>query len=170
MTQRSLHAVTKVYYVLNAQLCQGSTQYHSIAKVSRGSRGTMAPLASCEPGWVTTPNSHSSEQGTLPTASLISKQVIPYWTHGGTCCPGVSTPMTRSLADSSMTNHITWRILTVSTIPNLTQTTTSNLTMVKSHLDGWETKHSHKDTSQTQHHIRWKDLYDTHDYRAKQIY
>jgi hypothetical protein len=31
---------------------------------------------------------------------------------------------------------------------NLAQTTASILTMVKSHLDGWETI-SHKDTSQT---------------------
>jgi hypothetical protein len=107
MAQRSLHAVTKVYYGLYAKLCQGSTQYHSIAKVSRGSRGTMSPLAPCEPGRVTTSNSHSSEQGTLPTTSLISKQVVPYRTHGGTCCPEVSTPMTQSLADSSMTTHIT---------------------------------------------------------------
>jgi hypothetical protein len=56
---------------------------------------------------VTTPIFDSSEQGTLPTASLISKQAVPYQTDGGTCYPGVSTPMTWSLADSSMTNHIT---------------------------------------------------------------
>jgi hypothetical protein len=67
--------------------------------------GTTVPLAPCEPRRVTTPISHSSEQGTLPTASLISKQVVPYQTCGDTCCPGVSTPKTRSLADSSMTNH-----------------------------------------------------------------
>jgi hypothetical protein len=48
----------------------------------------------------------------------------------------------------------------------LPQTTSSILTMVKSYLDGWETI-SPKDTSQTQHHIGWKDLYDTHDYMAK---
>jgi hypothetical protein len=69
----------------------------------------MAPRASCEPGRVTIPNSHSSEQGTLPTTSLISKQVVPYRTRGSTCCPGLSTSMTRSLADSSMTNHKLWR-------------------------------------------------------------
>jgi hypothetical protein len=49
----------------------------------------------------------------------------------------------------------------------LAQTTTSILTMVKSHLDGWETI-SHKGTSQTQHHKGWKDLYDTHDCMTKQ--
>jgi hypothetical protein len=38
-----------------------------------------------------------------------------------------------------MTNHITSWIPTVSTIPNLAQTTTSNLTTVTSHHDGWKT-------------------------------
>jgi hypothetical protein len=67
--------------------------------------GTMAPLAPCEPRRVTMSIFHSSEQGTLPTTSLISKQVVPYQTCCGTYCPGVSTLKTRSLADSSMTNH-----------------------------------------------------------------
>jgi hypothetical protein len=30
---------------------------------------------------------HSTEHDTLPVAYLISKQVIPYRTRGGTCCP-----------------------------------------------------------------------------------
>jgi hypothetical protein len=111
----------------------------SNAKISQGSHGTMTPLAPCEPRWVTMPISHSSDQGTLPTTSIISKQAVPYWTCGDTCCPGVSTPMTRSLADLSMTNHITWRIPTVSTIPNPAQSTASNLTTVTSHHDGWKT-------------------------------
>jgi hypothetical protein len=72
---------------------------------SRVVRGTTAPLAPCELRRVTTPISHSSEEGTLSTASLISKQVIPYRTRDDTCCPEVSTLETRSLADSSMTNH-----------------------------------------------------------------
>jgi hypothetical protein len=80
-------------------------QYYSIAKVSRDSHGTTTPLALGEPGRVTTPISHSLEQETLPTTSLISKQAVPYQTRGDTCCLGVSTPKTRSLADSSMTNH-----------------------------------------------------------------
>jgi hypothetical protein len=50
---------------------------------------------------------HSTEHNTQPTAYLISKQAIPYWTRGDTCCHGVSTPKIRSLADSSMTSHIT---------------------------------------------------------------
>jgi hypothetical protein len=86
-----------------------------LAKVVRGTiamlrfpmivRGTTTPLAPCEPRQVTTPIPHSFEQGTLPTTSLISKQVVPYQTRGDTCCPGVSTPKTWSLADLSMTNH-----------------------------------------------------------------
>jgi hypothetical protein len=47
------------------------------------------------------------QQEKLTRAFLISQQVVPYQTHGGTCCPGVSTPTIWSLADSSMTNHIT---------------------------------------------------------------
>jgi hypothetical protein len=62
---------------------------------------------------------NSSEHDTPPIAHLISKQAIPYRTRGGTCCPGVSTPKIRSLADSSMTSHITWRNPIVSTIPTL---------------------------------------------------
>jgi hypothetical protein len=49
---------------------------------------------------------------------------------------------------------------------NLAQTTSSILTMVKSHLDRWETI-AHKDTSQNQYHKGWKDLYDTLNYMAK---
>jgi hypothetical protein len=67
--------------------------------------GTTTPLAPCDPRFVTTPISHSSEQGTLPTTSLISKQVVLYWTRGNTYCHVVSPPKTRSLVDSSMTNH-----------------------------------------------------------------
>jgi hypothetical protein len=62
---------------------------------------------------------HSIEHDTQPITYLISKQDIPYQTHRGTCCPGVSTPKIRSLADLSMTNRITWRSPTISTIPTL---------------------------------------------------
>jgi hypothetical protein len=93
--------------MLYAKLCKGSTQYHSIAKASRGSHGTTAPLTLCEPEQVTTLIFHSSEQGTHPTSPIISKQVVPYWTRDGTCCLGMSTPKTRPLADSSITIHIT---------------------------------------------------------------
>jgi hypothetical protein len=45
---------------------------------------------------------YSTEHDTQPIAYLISKQVVSYRTRGG-----VSTPKIRSLANSSMTNHIT---------------------------------------------------------------
>jgi hypothetical protein len=102
-------------------------------------RSSTTPLTPCEPRRVITPISDSSEQGTLPTTSQISKQSVPYQTRGGTYCPEVSTPMTRSLADSRMTNHITRWIPTASTVPNLAQTTASNLTTVISYYDGWKT-------------------------------
>jgi hypothetical protein len=52
---------------------------------------------------------------------------------------------------------------------NLDQATSLILTRAKSRLDGWETL-SHKDTSQTQHHKGWKDLYDSHDCMTKHNY
>jgi hypothetical protein len=95
---------------------------------------------------------HTSEKDSQHTISLISKQVISYQTRGGTCCPRVSTPKTWSLAYSSMTSHITWRIPTVSTIPTNAQTTASILATVTSHHDGWKTKTLNSNTRQTQHH------------------
>jgi hypothetical protein len=62
---------------------------------------------------------HSTEHDTQLTTYLISKQVVPYRRRGVTCCPEGSTLKIRSLADLSMINHITWRNLTVSTIPSL---------------------------------------------------
>jgi hypothetical protein len=132
--------------------------------------GTTAPLAPCEPRWVTTPISNSSEQGTLLTTSLISKQVVPYQTRGSTCCPGVSTPKTRSLANSSMTNHKPWRV----------QPSPPFQTLVKPHhrssprsphitTDGRPTL-STLNTSQTQHHKEGKTCTMTPDYKAKQYY
>jgi hypothetical protein len=170
MAQRSLHVVTKVYYGSYAKLCQGSTQYPSNAKVSWGSRSTMTPLALCEPERVTTPISHSSEHGTLPTTSLIIKQVVPYRTRGSTCCPRVSTPKNRSLADSSMTNNKPWR----------SQPSPPFQTMLKPQhqisprpphitIDGRPTL-STLNTSQTQYHKDEKTCMTTQNCRAKQYY
>jgi hypothetical protein len=94
---------------------------------------------------------HTIEQDWQPIASQISKHIVPYQTCDDTCCPRVSTPKTRSLVDSSMINHITGQIPTVYTIPTHAHTTTSILTTVNSHLDGWKTNLSHKDASHTQH-------------------
>jgi hypothetical protein len=64
-------------------------------------------------------NPHSTKNDTQPIIFLISKEVVPYWTCGSTCCPGVSTPKIRSSVDSSMTKHITWQKTTIPTIPTL---------------------------------------------------
>jgi hypothetical protein len=59
------------------------------------------------------------EHDTQPIAYLISKQAVPYWTHGDTCYPRVSTAKIQSLADLSMTSHVTWQNPTISIIPTL---------------------------------------------------
>jgi hypothetical protein len=91
---------------------------------------------------------HTTKQDSLPTASLISRQAVPYRTRGGTCCPGVFTPKTRSSVGLS---HITWQNPAVSTITTHVQTTASILTTVTSHFDGWKTESQNNNTSQTQH-------------------
>jgi hypothetical protein len=67
--------------------------------------GCMSGLAKVVRGTIAILRFPGVVRGTI--ASLISKQAIPYRTRGGTCClgGGGSTPMNRSLADSSMTNH-----------------------------------------------------------------
>jgi hypothetical protein len=50
----------------------------AMLKFSGVVRGTTALLAPGELSRVTMSISHSSEQDTLPTTSLISKQVVPY--------------------------------------------------------------------------------------------
>jgi hypothetical protein len=49
--------------------------------------------------------SHSIKQDTLPIVFLISRQVVQYQICGDTCCPRVSTPKIRSLADLSTTYY-----------------------------------------------------------------
>jgi hypothetical protein len=79
---------------------------------------------------------HSSEKDSLPIVFLISKQIVPYQTHGGTCCPGVSTPKIWSLADSSTTCHDGINHLHHS---NHCSNHSIDPHTVKSHLDRWET-------------------------------
>jgi hypothetical protein len=154
MAQRSLHAVTKVYY--RSMSCFATVSQQMALLVVLWFPTHIGPLCTM---WFRqfTQNltktdrkdrshPHSTEHDTHPIAYLISKQAFPYWTRGGTCCPAVSTPTTRSLADSSMINRITWQILTDSTIPNLAQTIALDLTTVTSHHDRWKTN-----TLNTQH-------------------
>jgi hypothetical protein len=152
----------------------------SLAKVVRGTKamlsfpgvihGTTTPLVPCEPRWVTMTISHSFKQRTLPTASLISKQAIPYWTCGGTCCPGVSTPKTRSLADSSMTNHKVWRWQPSPPFQTLPKPH-HRISLWSPHttMDGRPTLLT-LNTIQTQHHKDGKTYTMTQDSTANQYY
>jgi hypothetical protein len=91
---------------------------------------------------------HTSKQDSQHVAVLISKQAVSYRTCGDTCCPGVSTPKTRCLAYLSITNHISWRNATVSTI----------LTLLKSqHRSSPLSPHIMKDGRPTLS-WRWKDF------------
>jgi hypothetical protein len=95
-------------------------------------------------------NPHSTKQDTLPIVFLISRQAVPYWTCGGTCCPGVSTPKIRSLVDSSITCHDCIDHLHHS---NHCSNHSINPHTVNSHLDGWEStilsqRHKSNSTSQ----------------------
>jgi hypothetical protein len=113
MAQRSLHFVTKFYY-------------RSMSYFTMVFRHTTPPVVLRFPThsgpfctmWfrqftqnvtqtdhTDMSHPHSTEHDTQRIAYLISKQVVSHWTRGNICCPGVSTPMTQSLADSSMTNH-----------------------------------------------------------------
>jgi hypothetical protein len=127
MTQRSLHVVINVYY--SSMSCFAMVSWQTVhvcsAKVSRINVPSCTMWFRQFTKYVTKTDHkvwcypHSTEHDTQPIAYLISKQVVPYWTRGCTCFSGVSTPKIWSLADSSMTNHVTWRNSTVSTIPSL---------------------------------------------------
>jgi hypothetical protein len=127
MAQRSLHAVIKVYYSsmscfntfsrTNDTACSAMVSHTNVHSCTIWVRRFTNYVTKydhkvwCHP--------HSTEHDTQPIVFLITKQVVPYQTHGGTCCPRVSTPKIRSLVDLSMTNHITRRNQTVCTIPSL---------------------------------------------------
>jgi hypothetical protein len=102
----------------------------------------------------------TTEQDSQPTASLISKLVVPYQTRGGTCYPRVSTPKTRSLADSSIINHNTWWNPTISTILTHAQTTATNFTTITSHHIGWKTNTLNTQHKQKLNIIKIEDLYE----------
>jgi hypothetical protein len=127
MTQRSLHAITKVYY--RSMSCFATVSRHTAPLVVLRFPAHSGPFCTMwfgqftqnvtKTGHTNRSHPHSTEQDTQPIAYLISKQAIPYRTRGGRCCPRVSTPKIRSLANSSMTSHITWRNPTISTSPPL---------------------------------------------------
>jgi hypothetical protein len=94
--QRSLHAVIKAYY--RSMSCFAT---NSPAKdPARSAKDFPAKGPSCTMWfWQITKyvtkydtmndvNPHSTKQETQPISFLISKKVVPYRTHGGTCCHG----------------------------------------------------------------------------------
>jgi hypothetical protein len=127
MVQISLHAVTKVYY--RSMSCFATVSRHTTPLAVLRFTAHSGPFCTMwfrpftqnvtKTGHIDRRHPHSTEHDTQPIAYLISKQAIPHWARGRTCCPRVSTPQIQSLLDSSMTCHITWRNPTVSIIPTL---------------------------------------------------
>jgi hypothetical protein len=178
MTQRSLPAVIKVYYKSMSCFAMVSRQTAPLAVMmfptnsypfcTMWFRQLTQNVTKTDHKDKSHP--HSTEHDTHPIAYLISKQVIPYWTRGDTYCPGVPTPMTWSLADSSMTNHKPWR----------SQPSPPFQTLLKPHH--WMSPRSPHittdgrpilstlNTSQTQHHKDRKTCTMTQDCRAKYYY
>jgi hypothetical protein len=126
MAQRSLHAVTNVYY--RSMSCFATISQQTAPLVLLRFQAQSGPFCTMwfrqftqnvtKTDHKDRSHPHSTEHDTQPIAYLISRQVVPYQTRGGTSCPGVSTKI-QSLADSSMTNHITWWNPTISTKPTL---------------------------------------------------
>jgi hypothetical protein len=156
MAHRSLHVITKVHY--RSMSCFATVSQTKDPACSAKVSPIQGPPCTI---WVRhltkyDANPHSTEQDTLPIAFLISKQVVPYRTCGGTCCPRVSTPKIWSIADSRTTCHDG-----INHLDNIIPHT------VNSHLGGWKTttlSQRHKPNSTLQ---RMEDLYDTQDYREK---
>jgi hypothetical protein len=163
MAQRSLYAVTEVYY--RSMSCFASISpskvLHAVLRILHQRPFLHRVGKAFHKVWC---HFHSTEQDMLPTVFLISKQSIPYWVRGDTYCPGVSTPKIRSLAGSSTTCHDGTNHLHHS---NHCSNHNINPYRVNSHLNGWKTTtllQRHKPNSTSQ---RMEDLYDTKDSMAK---
>jgi hypothetical protein len=144
-------------------LCYESLNKWSLLAVLRFLAQTSS-LAPCGSGKSQSMMSFSLNRAWHTTYSLlISKQAVPYWTCGDTCCSGVSTPKIWSLADSSTTCHDGINHLHHSnhcsnhnTDPHHSQLTSRRM---EDHLSQ---RHKPNSTSQ-----KMKDLPDTYDYMAK---
>jgi hypothetical protein len=101
MAQRSLHVFTKIYY--RSMSCFAMVLWTSGPHLQCKGFPHKCPLLHnvAQEGHKVWCHFHSTEHDTQPIVYLISKQVVPYRTRGGTCCPGVSTPKIQSLPDSS---------------------------------------------------------------------
>jgi hypothetical protein len=154
MNQRSLHAVTKVYY--KSMTCFATVSptkglaCHAKVSPTKGPSCTIWVRHFTKYVTKYEANPHSTEQDMLPIVFLISKKAIPYRTHGDTCCHGVSTPKIWSTAYSSTTSHDG-----INHLHHLNLCWNHNIDphMVTSHLDGWKTttpspRHKPNSTSQ----------------------
>jgi hypothetical protein len=139
MAQRSLHTITKVYY--RSMPCFAmvfpSKAPLAVLRIPH-QRPSCTMWVRHFTKYITKYDAipHSTEQDMLPIVFLIIKQVIPYQTRGGTCCPEVSTPKIRSLADSSSTCHDG-----LNHLQHSDHCSNHNIDYhtVISHLDGWKT-------------------------------
>jgi hypothetical protein len=107
------------------------------------------------------------QQDKLTRAFLISQQAIPYWTHGGTCCSGVSTPKIWSLANSSTTCNDG-----IDHLHHFNHCSNHSIDLYHGHLTSQEMEDQtlsqrHKPTSIS---YKMKTCTTTNDYRVKQIY
>jgi hypothetical protein len=129
MNQRSLHAVTKLYY-------RSMSCFAMISPTGPACSAKIFPTGSSCTMWAWVNHHaifHSYEQDTQPIVFLISKQAALYRAHGSTCSPRVSTPKIRFLADSNITcpdgiNHLHHS--------NHCSNHSIDPHMVKSHLNG----------------------------------
>jgi hypothetical protein len=89
----------------------------------------------------------TTEQDTLPKAILIIRQAVPYQTHGGTVCPGWSTPKNMSLADSSKNHPQTTKVATFPAMSRPCSNPDIYSLRVHSHRTGWKTTNQHSSIS-----------------------
>jgi hypothetical protein len=99
---RSMSCFTMVSWTNGTHLqCQGFSHkcplLHHVVQVDHKVWSKIDHKVWCHP--------HLTEHDTQPILFLISKQVVPYQTCGGTYCLGVSTPKIWYLADSCTTCH-----------------------------------------------------------------
>jgi hypothetical protein len=178
MAQRSLHAITNVYYKSMSCFATVSRQMtllavlrfptHSGPFCTMWFRQFTQNIPKTDHKDRSHP--HSTEHDTQPIAYLICKQTVSYQTCGGTCSPRVSTAMTRSLADSRMTNYDPWRLQPSPPFQTLLKPQ-HQISPRSPHImiDGRPTL-STLNTSQTQYHKDEKTCTMTQDCRVKHYY
>jgi hypothetical protein len=124
MAQRSLHAITEVYY--RSMSCFAIVSQHMAPLVVLRFPAHSGPICTMwfrtqnvtKTGHIDRSHPHSIEHDTQSTniAYLISKQAVPYQIRGGTCCPRVSTRKSRYFANSSKNYPETMKAATFSTV------------------------------------------------------